>query len=146
MDVSQETHESFPVSTPEGLALEFFARVWGPSHDLDAIDELMTEDYVITTAGVEIRGREPFKTWVKEFQAHLLDATNETVEIFSNTTGDRVVSRWICRGTNNGVLGLPADGRAVSFSGIAIWSVRDGRLAECWVERSALELYRELTR
>ena len=31
----------------EQLALEFLRRVWGPRHDLDAIDELMTEDYVI---------------------------------------------------------------------------------------------------
>jgi hypothetical protein len=32
----------------------------------------------------------------------------------------------------------------VSFSGIAIWHVRDGRLAECWVERSAYEFYNEI--
>jgi predicted MFS family arabinose efflux permease len=36
---------------PESLALEFLGRVWGPAHDLDAIDELMTENYVITTGG-----------------------------------------------------------------------------------------------
>lgn len=136
---------SFPASAPERLALDFFSRVWGPPHDLDAIDELMTEDYVITTGGVEIRGRESFKNWVKEFQTRILDARNETIEIFSNAAGDRIVSRWVCRGINNGMLGLPADGRAVAFTGIAIWSVRQGRLAECWVERSAWELYRELS-
>ncbi|HEU4649545.1 MAG TPA: nuclear transport factor 2 family protein [Gemmatimonadales bacterium] len=131
--------------TPERLPLDFFRRVWAPPHDLSAIDELMTEDYVITTGGKVVRGREAFKRWVQQFQALLLDARNETLEIFANAAGDRVVSRWICRGINNGIFGLPADGRPVAFSGIAIWSVRDGRLAECWVERSALELYRELT-
>lgn len=84
---------SFAASAPERLALDFFARVWGPPHDLDAIDELMTEDYVITTGGVEIRGRESFKDWVKEFQTRILDARNETIEIFSNAAGDRIVSR-----------------------------------------------------
>ncbi len=137
--------DSLPTSASERLALEFFARVWGSPHDLTAIDELMTEDYVITTGGVVIRGREQFKSWVKEFQTRLVDATNETIEIFSNAAGDRVVSRWICRGTNNGMFGLPADGRTVAFTGIAIWSVRDSRLSACWVERSAMELYRELT-
>ena len=39
------------------------------------------------------------------------------------------------------MLGLPADGRRVSFTGIAIWRVREGRLAECWVERASWELY-----
>jgi predicted ester cyclase len=105
----------------------------------------MTEDYAITTAGKVVRGREAFKRWVQQFQNLLLDARNETLEVFANAAGDRVVSRWICRGINNGIFGLPADGRPVAFSGIAIWSVREGRLAECWVERSALELCRELS-
>jgi ketosteroid isomerase-like protein len=121
----------------ERLQLEFFRRVWAPPHDLSAIDELMTEDYVITTAGTVVRGRDAFKRWVAEFQRRLLDARNETLEVFTSASGDRVVSRWVCTGINNGVFGLPPDGRPVSFTGIAIWSVRDGRLAECWVERSA---------
>jgi len=28
--------------------------------------------------------------------------------------------------------------------GIAIWAVRDGKLARCWVERAAWELYQKL--
>jgi hypothetical protein len=39
---------------------------------------------------------------------------------------------------------LPADGRPIDFTGIAIWRVESGRLAECWAERSAYELYRRL--
>ncbi len=137
--------EDFPASAPERLALDFFARVWGAPHDLSAIDELMTEDYVITSGGTPVQGREAFKEWVREFQTRLLDARNETLDIFSTAAGDRVVSRWVCRGINNGIMGLPADGRRVEFSGIAIWTVRGDRLAECWVERSAFELYRQLT-
>ncbi len=129
----------------EQLALEFLRRVWGPQHDFDAIDELMTEDYVITSGGKVIRGRAAFKAWVGQFQEHLLDARTENVDVFSDAAGDRVVSRWICTGKNHGLLGLAPDGRRVSFTGIAIWRVRDGKLAECWVERSAWELYQELS-
>lgn len=128
----------------ERLIRDFFQRVWAPPHDLDAIDELMTEDYRITTAGVTIEGRASFKQWVAQMQATIGEATNEHVEIFSDPTGRQVVSRWITRGTNNGMFELPADGRRIEFTGIAIWHVRDGRLAECWVERSAWELYRQL--
>jgi len=130
--------------SPEQLAVEFLNRVWGPSHDLAAIDELMTEDYIITSGGKTISGREAFKNWVQHFQELLLDAITENQDAFSNSTGDRVVSRWICSGKNNGILGLPPDGRLVSFTGIAIWKIKNGKLAECWVERSALELYQEL--
>lgn len=133
-------------SKSEQLALEFLSRVWESPHDLDAIDELMTEDYVITSGGKVIKGREAFKAWVKEFQSRLLEARTENLEVFSDQTGDRVVSRWICTGRNNGIFGLPRDGRSVSFTGVAIWKVRGGKLAECWVERSALELYQELSR
>jgi steroid delta-isomerase-like uncharacterized protein len=126
------------------LAYEFFQRVWAPPHDLEAIDELMTEDYRITTAGKVISGRKEFKAWVAEMQRMIADATNEHLEVFTNAAGDRIVSRWITRGANKGMFGFPADGRPISFTGIAIWRVEDGRLAECWVERSALELYNHL--
>jgi len=129
---------------PEKLVLAFFNRVWRAPHELDAIDELMTEDYVITTAGKEVRGRAAFKHWVGEFQKQLLDAKTENVELFFNEAQNKVVSRWICSGKNQGLFGLEADGRDISFTGIAIWTVKDGRLSECWVERSAYELYQNL--
>lgn len=133
-------------SRAERLAHEFLSRVWGPAHDLDAIDELMTEDYVIHSAGTSIRGRDAFRAWVASFQTVLEDARNEILEIFADASGERVVSRWLCTGRNRGIFGLPADDRDVAFTGIAIWRVRDGRLAECWAERAALEAYRALTR
>jgi len=35
--------------------------VWVEPRDLDAIDELMTEDYRITSAGAVVEGRDAFK-------------------------------------------------------------------------------------
>jgi hypothetical protein len=128
----------------EYLAREFFRRVWAPPHDLDAIDELMSPDYRITTAGAVIEGRSQFKTWVAQMQALIADATNEHLEIITNATGDRVVSRWVTRGRNNGMFGFPADQAEIAFTGIAIWRVEHDRLAECWVERSAFELYNRM--
>jgi hypothetical protein len=129
---------------PEKLVLEFFNRVWSSSHELDAIDELMTEDYCITTAGKAVRGRNEFKKWVGEFQKQLLDAKNESIDIFFNEKENKVVSRWICSGRNNGLFGLKPDNKFISFTGIAIWTIRENRLSECWVERSAYELYQGL--
>lgn len=129
----------------EGLARDFLTHVWGSNPDLDVIDELMTEDYQITSAGKVIRGRSNFKSWVAEFQARMPGARNEILDVFASPSGDRVVSRWICSGTNNGMFGCPPDGRPLSFSGLSVWRVRDGRLAECWVERSGLEAYLQLS-
>ncbi len=43
-------------------------------------------------------------------------ATNEHLEVFTNTSGDRIVSRLVTRGTNNGIFGTPADGAEIAFS------------------------------
>jgi predicted ester cyclase len=128
----------------EHLAREFFRRVWAPPHDLSAIDKLMTPDYRITTAGKVVEGRDAFKAWVADMQKLVGDATNEHLEIITNATGTRVVSRWITKGYNNGMFGLPADRRPIAFTGMAIWRVENERLAECWVERSAFELFNRL--
>ena len=42
------------------------------------------------------------------------------------------------------MFGAPADDRPVQFTGIAIWEVRNGKLAYNWVERSAYELSQQL--
>jgi len=75
----------------------------------------MTQDYRITTAGKVVAGRDAFKKWVAEMQTTIGNATNEHLDVFANERGDGVVSRWICRGTNKGMFGLPADGAPVSF-------------------------------
>lgn len=134
-----------PREQAEKLVSGFFDRVWHPPHELDAIDELMTEDYTITTSGSVVKGRNVFKAWVQKFQNLLLEAKTESEDIIFDESKGKVVSRWVCSGKNNGILGLRPDGRFVSFTGIAIWSIRNNRLATCWVERSAYELYRQLT-
>jgi hypothetical protein len=131
--------------TAENLVLEFLERVWHEPHDLGAISELMTVDYTITTAGKTVSGRDAFIQWVGDFQKLLLDSKTDSVDIFSDSAGERVVSRWVCSGKNNGLFGLRPDQENISFTGIAIWTVREGRLASCWVERSAYELYLGLT-
>ncbi len=58
-----------------------------------------------------------------------------------------MASRWIVRGRNNGLLGTEPDGQPISFTGTAVWAVReDGKLQHNWVERATWELYQQLTR
>lgn len=51
----------------ESLVLEFFDCVWYVFYELDVIDELMMEDYVIIIVGKEVNGRDVFKYWVGVF-------------------------------------------------------------------------------
>lgn len=134
------------MKTPTQLAKQFFQEVWSPPANHKAIDELMTEDYEIVSAGKSIKGRENFKEWIENFHKVLLNPKNKIEDIFEDPSGNKVVSRWTCSGINNGIFDLEPNQEKISFTGIAIWEVKNGRLSKCWVERSALELVKSLTK
>ena len=122
----------------------FWNEVWAGCNP-EAVDRYVTEDFVITSGGVDITPRTAFKRWVAEFQSRIAGLEWETIESFQNADGSRVASRFRIRGRNNGMFGLPADQRPIAFTGTAVWEVTpDGRLAHNWVERSAWELYQTL--
>jgi steroid delta-isomerase-like uncharacterized protein len=124
---------------------DFWDAVW-KAQDPDAINRFVTDDFVITTGGVDISPKERFIDWVRQFLEKITDFRFEVIETFQNEDGSRVASRWRVAGKNNGILGTPADQRPIEFTGTAIWAVReDGKLAHNWVERSSWELYQQLT-
>ena len=97
----------------------FWEDVWAARHP-DAIDRYVVDDFAITSGGVDIHTRDSFKQWVREFQSKILDLTFETIESFQNADGSRVASRWRVRGRNNGLFGLPPDGRPIEFTGTGV--------------------------
>src|SRR5580693_5111967 len=128
----------------EELLTEFWAKVWNPPYDLNTIDRLCTEDFIITIAGTDIVGPAAFKEWIKASTTKIREPRLVSHDMFSSVDGSRVVSRWTVTGFNRGMFGTPADDRPVQFTGIAIWEVRNGKLAHNWVERSAYELSQQL--
>ena len=131
--------------SPVDKVLHFWNNVWSAPYNLDLIDELMVEDFRITSAGVEIKGREQFKQWVAGFQKNINKGNLETLDIFESKDGTKVVSRWRFTGFHNGMFGLEPNNQPISMTGIAIWEIRDNKLAHNHVERSAWEVYQQLT-
>ncbi|MFD2255116.1 redoxin domain-containing protein [Luteolibacter algae] len=131
-------------ATGRHLVLQFWENVWNPPYDPGLIDKLMTEDFILTSAGHEVNGRDEFKEWVASFQQKTRHLRLDNLDCFESKDGTRIVSRWVARGRNGGMLGTEADNRPIEFTGIAIWEIRDGKLARNWVERSAWELYQAL--
>jgi hypothetical protein len=125
---------------------EFWAAVW-KARDPGAVDRFVVDDFVITTGGIDIVSKEKFKQWVGQFLGKITDFEFEVVETFQNEDGSRVASRWRVTGKNNGVLGTEPDQRPITFTGTAVWAVReDGKLLHNWVERSSWELFQQLSR
>lgn len=58
---------------------------------------------------------------------------------------DRVVGRFVYRGTHTGeLMGIPATGAEVEMRSIDIWRVRDGLFVEHWDELNLLEVFQQL--
>jgi hypothetical protein len=128
----------------DGVAIveNFWREVWQQPQNPDAIERLVHEDFVITSGGRDIVGREPFKAWVKDFLARVHDFQFHIVETFQNHDGSRVASRWRVTGRNNGLMGTEPNGAPFEMTGTAIWEVGpDGLLRHNWVERNAFEVH-----
>ena len=59
--------------------------------------------------------------------------------------GDKVVVRWIGRVVHQGVfLGIPPTGKSATYSGIDIYKLRNGKMAEHWDIVDVLSLLQQL--
>jgi steroid delta-isomerase-like uncharacterized protein len=126
------------------IAEHFWRQVW-QARNPDAIDKLVADDFEITTGGVTIGSRDAFKSWVAAFLASIDDFEFHVIEMFQSAKGDRVVTRWRVTGKNNGFMGFEPDGAPIDMTGTAVFEVReDGLLQHNWVERSALEVERNI--
>lgn len=122
----------------------FWREVW-QARDPQAAARFVTHDFVITSGGVDIVGREAFIEWIGVFLSKIEDFDFAAIETFQNAQGTRVASRWKLAGKNNGFIGGRACQSAFEMLGTAVWEVRpDGLLVHNWVERNALEVHREI--
>ena len=61
------------------------------------------------------------------------------------TSGDRVVGRFVYRGTHQGdFMGIPASGNAVEMRSIDIWRMSAGLFAEHWDELNTLQVFQQI--
>jgi ketosteroid isomerase-like protein len=59
--------------------------------------------------------------------------------------GDKVTARFTARGLHNGeFMGLPPTGKAITMTGIEIFRIREGRIAELWGEANLMGLMQQL--
>jgi steroid delta-isomerase-like uncharacterized protein len=102
--------------------------------DLSAADAIFTRDFVLHVPGLPpelARGPEGLKA----FATLARSAFHEQVILHHDTivTDDRVVIRWTVSGKHLGpYMGIPPTEKEVTFSGIDIFRVANGKLAEGW--------------
>src|SRR5512144_1012805 len=99
------------------IAARFFPAAWDEMN-FAVMDSLLapgTLDHS-TVSGHTEEGAEGFKQIIRTFHAGIPDI-KLTIED-AIYTGDKVVHRWVLRGTHTGTLfGIPPTGKAVAFTG-----------------------------
>jgi len=112
---------------------------------VDAVDELFSEDFVEhnpTFPGSD-GGRDGFKQMIHTMHSAFPDFRTEVLDQIA--AGDRVVERWVSRGTHEGeFLGVPATGKVIEVEGMDISRLEGGRVVEHWTQMDTLGVLQQL--
>ena len=105
--------------------------------NLDVADEILAPGFAFHAPGVEGEGVDAAKQLATAYRATFADLTIEHVDTVA--AGDKVAIRWTSRSTHQGdFLGVPATGTMLQGHGIDIFHLRDGKIAEVWIEWDVL--------
>jgi steroid delta-isomerase-like uncharacterized protein len=107
-----------------------FIRVWGDG-DLDLIGELASPSLVVRYPILPkvIEGSAAFRQVLANFRSAFADAALRAEETIAE--GEKVVVRWTFSGTHKGnLLGIPPTGKRVTWTGITIYRIVDGKVVE----------------
>ena len=130
----------------KALIHQWFEKVWN-NGDAAAIDEMVTDDLIVhgltDAQGKEITGAANFKEFHKQFRAAFPDIFINVEDVIAE--GDRVVARCRVSAKHTGdALGLAPTHADVSFTGIAIVRLSNGRIAEAWNNFDFLKMNQQL--
>ena len=119
------------VMEPKLLVCRYY-EMWN-RWDFALADELIAENISFRgSLGVEVRGREGFKGYMRAVCAAFPDFHNRIEELIAE--GDKVAVRLTYTGTHRGELfSIRPTGRQVSYAGMAMFRIVEGRIVEGWV-------------
>ena len=124
------------------LADQVWEEVWHQG-DLERIEELFAPDFVRHDPGREIHGPEENRRFIKSFRAAFPDAHFTVLDQIAE--GNKVAVRYRFQGTHLGDFqGMPPTRKHVTYSGILIYRVANGKIAEQWTEFDLLGFLKQL--
>jgi predicted ester cyclase len=106
--------------------------LWNHTGDLDAAEELFAPEQA-----------EAARQEAADFRRGFPDVVSTIEDLIAE--GDRVAARWSARATHLGeYVGVPPTGKEVEFTGISVYRIEGGRIAESWTEEDELGLMRKI--
>jgi len=133
------------MSAEENRALvqRFYAEVWNKGN-LDVVPDLLSSDFVDHAAPPGFPpGLEGAKQVFMMYRGAFPDFRLSVEDVIAE--GDKVVTRWVTQGTHQGeLMGIPPTGKRATVTGIDMFRVAGGKIAEHWGEFDMLGLMQQL--
>ena len=116
---------------------QWFTEVWNNENE-GAIDQLMDADAITdgVTGEAGSAGGEGFRIFYRDFRDKFSQIQVEVPDVIKQD--DMEAARCVVHATDK------ASGQRVTFSGICMVRVRDGKITEAWNNFDFLSLYRQL--
>jgi predicted ester cyclase len=106
--------------------------LWNHTGDLDAAEELFAADQA-----------EAAKQEAADFRRGFPDVVSTIEDIIAE--GDKVVAHWRSRATHQGTyMDIPPTGNRVEFTGISVYRIEEGKIAESWTVEDQFGLMQQI--
>lgn len=125
-------------------ARAFIGEAWSKGN-LAIVDEMLAPDYVNHSPleSDQPAGREGYKRAIVTLRTAFPDLTSTVEQVLVD--GDRVVTRYVARGTHLGMFqGVAPTGKRIEACGHTIDRYEGGRIAETWDCFDLLTVYRQI--
>lgn len=112
--------------------------------DIERAEDFFADTYVHhDPASPHVRDRDGLKEVVRAFRAGCPDLHITIDELLAD--GDTVTKRWTYHATHTGDLaGIPPTGKRITMSGLELFRLANGKIAECWLGYDNLSLMHQL--
>lgn len=135
-----------PITSEEenkALVQRYWDEVWNRADDAALADIFAADEVHHWGVGGDTTGPEAFLQRIASFRAAFPDFRIEVEHLLAE--GDMVLSRYTATGTHEGPwLGIAATGRHVEYTGMNLFRIACGKVAESWGEADHLNLLRQL--
>jgi len=127
----------------KSLVRRYYADLWN-SWSSAALEELISPDIVFRgSVGTSVKGIAEFQQYVNRIRSVFPDFHNHIEELIAE--GNKVAARLIYTGTHRGeLLGFPATGKQITYSGIAIFEFAESKIVRGYVLGDTENLKRQL--
>ena len=106
--------------------------LWNHSGNLDSAEELFAADQA-----------EAAKQEAADFRRGFPDVVSTVEDLIAEE--DKVVARWRSRATHRGeYMGITPTGKNVEFTGISVYRIEEGKIAQSWTVEDQFGLMRQI--